>query len=72
MIWEEYSSFDSSNIQLLRYNLAASILEVTFCNGGIYQYLDVPQHEWENFKSADSKGKFLFNNIKGHYRYSKA
>lgn len=71
MSWEEYSSFNSSNIRVLRYNFDTSTLEVSFHSGGVYQYFDVPQHEWENFKLAESKGKFLHNNIKGHYRYSR-
>jgi energy-coupling factor transporter ATP-binding protein EcfA2 len=71
MSWEEYSAFDSSNISLLRYNSESSMLEVSFHHGGIYQYFDVPQSVWEDFKSADSKGKFLHSNIKGRYRYSR-
>lgn len=71
MSWEEYTSFSSSNIRLLRYNAGNAILEVSFHSSGIYQYFDVPQHEWENFKLADSKGKFLHSNIKGRYRYSR-
>lgn len=71
MSWEEYASFSSSNIQMLRYNPDIFTLEVTFHSGGVYQYFDVPLHEWEDFKLAESKGRFLHNNIKGHYRYSR-
>lgn len=71
MSWEEYSSFDSNNIRLLRYNSDTTTLEVSFHSGGVYQYFDVPQHEWKTFKDVESKGKFLNNSIKGRYRYSK-
>lgn len=68
---EEYSNFASSNIARLRYDSETSVLEVTFHNGGTYQYYDVPENIWVDFKSASSKGKFLHANIKGNFRYSK-
>lgn len=71
MSWEEYSSFSSSNIQILRYNSDTSTLEVTFHSGGVYQYFDLPLHVWNNFKTAESKGSFLNKYIKGYYRYSR-
>lgn len=71
MSWESYSDFSSSNILHLRYNSNTSTLEVTFHNGGVYQYYDVPQHEWDGFKIADSKGRYLHTNIKGVYRYAR-
>lgn len=71
MSWVEDSTFSSSNISLLRYDSNAMTLEVSFHNGGVYQYFDVPHHEWESFVAAESKGKFLHDNIKGRYRYSK-
>lgn len=71
MSWENYSSFESSNVALLRYEGSTMTLEVTFKNGGVYHYYDVPSREWSDFKAAESKGRFLHTNIKGVYRYSK-
>lgn len=71
MTWQVIPPFDSSNIASIRYEDAQSILEVTFHNGGTYQYYDVPTSVFEAFKDAASKGQFLASNIKGHYRYSK-
>lgn len=68
---ENVTGFDSSNVARISYESSTSTLEVEFHNGGIYQYFDVPETVWEQFKAADSKGQFLAQNIKGHYRYSK-
>lgn len=71
MSWKEYSSFSSSNVRSIRYENELQILEVTFHNGGIYQYYDIPMQVSQNFEQAPSKGKFLAAYIKGHYRYGK-
>lgn len=71
MSWETYNSFESSNIAEIRYDDSSLTLEVSFHNGGVYQYFDVPSHIWESFKTAESQGKFLHQSIKGTYRYSK-
>ncbi|MCH7963315.1 MAG: KTSC domain-containing protein [Bacteroidetes bacterium] len=40
-------------------------------NAQCWQYLDVPKYIFEDLRSADSKGKFINANIKGHYRESR-
>lgn len=72
MSWETSDSFDSSNITPpLRYENTTNTLEVTFHNGGTYHYFDVEEQVWNDFKTAESKGKFLHARIKGNFRYSK-
>lgn len=71
MAWQAYPYFESSNLASARYDNAELVLEVTFHNGGTYQYFGVPAHVAESFGQADSKGGFLASDIKGHYRYSK-
>lgn len=71
MSWEQFENFNSSNISEIRYNSETQVLEVTFHNGGIYEYYDVPDYIASAMKQAPSKGQFLSSNIKGHYRYSK-
>lgn len=68
---ENVTNFESSNVSRIGYEKNSSTLEVEFHNGGTYQYFDVPEHVWEAFKGADSKGQFLAQNIKGQYRYAK-
>lgn len=71
MAWQQFPPFSSSNIQSIRYEDALLTLEVTFHNGGTYQYYDVPNHVAAAFQAAGSKGEFLASDIKGNYRYSK-
>ncbi|WP_411267567.1 KTSC domain-containing protein [Asticcacaulis sp. 201] len=71
MAWHIYAQFDSSNIAAIKYEDSLQILEVTFKNGGVYQYYDVPAQVSKDFENAPSKGVFLAGSIKGHYRYSK-
>ena len=65
-------SVSSSNIASIGYDVASNILEVEFNHGGIYQYFDIPIHEYQALMSADSKGRYFDANIKkAGYRYSK-
>lgn len=68
---EYFSAFDSSNVSKIGYEKSSSTLEVEFKNGGTYHYYDVPEHIWEAFKGANSKGQFIHQNLKGQFRYSK-
>ncbi len=68
---EYNSAFESSNVSKIGYEPTNSTLEVEFKNGGTYHYYDVPEHIWEAFKAADSKGMFIHQNLKGQFRYSK-
>ena len=44
-------------------------LKVIFTNGREYLYEDVPADVYEKFLVADSKGKYLHENIIGKYNY---
>ncbi len=71
MAWEEFNPFTSSNLAFIRYDKDAQTLEVSFKNGGVYHYYDVPEGTAAEFNQAESKGKFLQARIKGTHRYSK-
>jgi hypothetical protein len=68
---EHFSAFESSNISLISYDASTETLQITFHNGSVYQYFDVPSNKWEEFKHADSKGKFLHQQIKNQHRFVK-
>lgn len=68
---EHFSAFESTNISLISYEAATETLQVTFHNGGAYQYFDVSANKWDEFKRADSKGKFLHQQIKDQHRFVK-
>lgn len=71
MAWVEFQAFTSSNIAAIRYDQELGVLEVSFHNGGTYEYYDVPAQVAADFDRAVSKGEFLAEHIKGAYRYSR-
>jgi len=57
----------SGNIRSVGYDVDGKVLEVEFHSGSIYQYLNVPEHEYEGLLNASSKGRYLNTHIKGRY-----
>lgn len=60
---------DSSSLRSVGYDASSRVLEVEFRNGGVYQYLDVKDDEYEEFQDADSKGRYLNTEIKLTHRF---
>lgn len=67
----ERQAVSSSNIESIGYDPQSETLEIEFLNGSIYQYFDVPEQIFDELMQAESHGKYLANNIKGGYRYSR-
>ena len=67
----EMIGVDSSNVESVGYDEDSSTLQVEFKNGSMYQYFDVPENIFIGLRDADSVGRYLSENIKGSYRYSK-
>lgn len=61
----------SSNVAEVGYDTATMTLEVAFKNGAVYQYFDVPESVYQELMRSDSVGKFLNEQIKNSYRYTK-
>lgn len=55
----EMYEVNSSNINSIGYDAANHILYVEYGEGGIYQYLNVPQDYWNALTQADSKGSWV-------------
>ncbi|WP_163336038.1 KTSC domain-containing protein [Desulfopila sp. IMCC35008] len=66
---EWISTPESSNVAGFCYE--AQVLTVEFNSGSRYDYYDVPEHVFEGMKQAESKGRYLNSEIKGHYRYAR-
>jgi hypothetical protein len=56
-------------IDFVGYKHSAEIMLVKYQNGKEYHYYDVPQSVWQKLLVADSKGRFLAEDIKGRYRF---
>ena len=63
----------SSVIRSMQYHPREQTLEIAFRDGrGVYRYFDVPEAEWQAFRSAPSKGTYLNQTFKaGGYGYEK-
>ncbi|MFG6442202.1 KTSC domain-containing protein [Roseateles sp. LKC17W] len=61
----------SSNVASIGYDEPSQTLEVEFTNGAVYQYYNVTQAVFDQFKEAGSKGQFLAYQIKNSYPFSR-
>ena len=66
----KFESVKSSNILSVGYDNSTKSLYVNY-KSGIYKYDNVESSVYENLMSSDSKGRFMNENIKGNYNYSR-
>jgi hypothetical protein len=59
----------SSVLSSIGYDEASGKLEVEFGSGEVYRYYDVAPLHAEGLRRADSKGRYLNEQIKPRYRY---
>jgi KTSC domain len=51
--------------------VTSQTLEVEFSAGAIYQYFEVPENVYREFRAASSHGQFFHTQIKGSFRFAK-
>lgn len=68
----ELTPVTSSTIEAFGYDPALSELYVQFKSGAVYTYTNVESETYSSLCEAESFGKFLNANIKGHYEYIKS
>ena len=67
---------ESSNLASVGYSARRKLLEIQFkgkddAPGPVYQYKDVPPEVAKGLEQADSKGKYVWKNIRGVYTFEK-
>ena len=62
------SPVSSSAISSVGYDRKAKTLELEFSSGGIYDYYEVPPKVYAKLMSAESKGRFIAEQIRGKYQ----
>ena len=64
---------NSSLITSVAYDAFTKVLEIVFCRGGIYEYADVNQQEYDNLMNSRSIGLYFNGNIRNRKieRYNK-
>jgi hypothetical protein len=65
----EMQPVSSSNIAAVGYDAEDQTVYVQFLNGSTYAYKGVPEHEFENLRTASSVGSYLNRNYKNVYPY---
>jgi hypothetical protein len=65
-----FTSVESSNIISVGYDETTSSMYVKYPSG-IYKYDDVDKSVYESLLTSTSKGRFMNENIKGQYNYSR-
>ncbi len=59
----------STNVASVGYSRHLRALEIEFTRGAIYRFLDVPSNVYRGLIGAESKGRFIAENIRGRYRF---
>ena len=71
-MFAEEQYVESSNLLSASYDAEEMKLRITFKNGSQYEYEGVPEEEFTGLLSAESKGKFFYQNIRrGGYTFQK-
>ncbi len=60
---------ESDVIHAIGYDPEINLLEIIFNDGRIYQYRNVPPAVYAGLKSAESKGRYFQENIRGEFQY---
>ena len=55
----------------MSYDEATRTLFVTFIDGDLYAYFDVPGSLYEAFRRSGSKGRFFAYKVRGRFQYRK-
>ena len=68
----EMQPVSSSNIAAIGYDAESQMVYVQFLNGSTYAYKGVPEHEFDNLRTAPSVGSYLNSYYKNVYPYERA
>ena len=72
IIWTKIiNEIQSTNIKKTEYDTESKKLLVTFNNGALYEYDEVPHQLYTQFRMTESQGKFFSTKISKNYKYKK-
>jgi hypothetical protein len=66
------NEIQSSNIKKTEYDTETKKLLVTFNNGALYEYDEVPHQLYTQFRMSESQGKFFSTKIAKAFKYKKS
>ncbi len=59
----------SSNVASVGYSKRLHALEIEFTRGATYRFFGVPREVYRELMETSSKGHFINENIRGHFRF---
>lgn len=62
---------ESSNLKSIGYDPSTSTLEIEFHSNAIWQYFEVSEYVYNEFRSAESLGKYFNSCIRGQFAESR-
>jgi hypothetical protein len=65
------TAVESTTLSTIAYDDARNLLQLEFCSGAIYQYLDVPAAVYADLLRASSKGTYFNRIIRGRFAYAR-
>jgi hypothetical protein len=65
----KWMPIESSAVTAVSYVPDEHLLYLKFHSGEIYRYFDFPQEQFDEFLTANSKGKYFVYNIRDRFRY---
>lgn len=63
----DLTEFKSSALKAAGWDEEDGTFSILFSSGKVYDYEDVPEKIWNDFRAADSQGRYYAKNIKGVY-----
>ena len=63
--------YNSSNLKKGEYDINTKKLNITFNNGMVYEYDDVPHEVFSEMNIAESQGKYFNQKIAKNYNYKR-
>ena len=59
----------SSNVASVGYSHHLHALEIEFVRGAVYRFLNVPADVYRDLLASESKGRFIFERLRGKYEF---
>lgn len=68
----KWLALESKMLSAAAHDTLKQILYLRFRNtGDVYRYFDFPATNYQDFLSAESKGRFFRSHIRDHFRYER-
>lgn len=61
----------STAIRRFKYDIEKKVLRIWWVEGGVYDYYNVPESVVIELSQAQSKGRYVYYNIRTNYKYSR-